>query len=133
MSNISAPERVRDTTTARPNSTCMSLASALRLFEKASHPAIAQAGSCEAVQATASTKIVERIRILTPSARFSNQFVNEKLIFVGIGHETIEKAHAPARTPGLIDVGRRRTHRRAGDVDMRPGRLLDESLYELRG
>src|ERR1700733_9148664 len=104
MSNISAPERVRDTTTARPNSTCMSLASALRLFEKASHPAIAQAGSCEAIQATASTKIVERIRILTPSVRFSNQFVNETLIFVRFGDKTIEEPHTPARSPGLIDV-----------------------------
>src|ERR1700727_540680 len=132
MSNISEAERVRDTTTARPSSTCISLASALRLFEKASHPAIAQAGSCEAVQAAPSAKIVESIRILTPSARFSNQFVNDKLIFVGIGHKTIQKTNAPARTPGVIDVGRRRTHRRACDVDMRPRRLLDESLDELR-
>src|ERR1700690_1313288 len=132
MSNAFDSERVRDTTTARPNSTCMSLASARRAFEKASHPAIAHAGPIEAVQAAASAKIVDRIRILTPSARFSNQFVNENLIFVGIGHETIEETHAPARTPGLIDVRRRRTHRRAGDVDMRPRRLLDESLYELR-
>src|SRR5277367_5054293 len=132
MSKAFESERVRDTTTARPNSTCMSLASARRAFEKASHPAIAHAGSGEAIQAAASAKIVDRIRILTPSARFSNQFVNENLIFVGVGHETIEKTHAPARTPGLIDVGRRRTHGRARDVDMRPGRLLDESLYELR-
>ena len=110
----------------------MSLASARRAFEKASHPAIAHAGPIEAVQAAASAKIVDRIRILTPSARFSNQFVNENLIFVGIGHETIEETHAPARTPGLIDVRRRRTHRRACDVDMRPRRLPDESLDELR-
>src|ERR1700727_3528704 len=103
MSNISEAERVRDTTTARPSSTCISLASARRLLEKASHPAIAHAGSCEAVQAAPSAKIVERIRILTPSARFSNQFVNENLIFVGIGHKTIEQTHAPARTPGVVN------------------------------
>src|SRR5277367_4173903 len=133
MSKAFESERVRDTTTARPNSTCMSLASARRLLEKASHPAIAHAGPTEAVQAAPSAKIVDRIRILTPSARFSNQFVNETLIFVGVGHETIEETHAPARTPRLIDVRRRGTHRRAGDVDMRPRRLPDESLYELRG
>src|SRR5271169_154519 len=96
MSNMSEPERIRDTTTARPNSTCMSLASARRLLEKASHPAIAHAGSCEAVQAAASAKIVDPIRILTPCGQFSNQFVNEKLIFVRVGHETIEKTHPPA-------------------------------------
>src|SRR6202045_3830374 len=127
MSNISAPERVRDTTTARPNSTCMSLASARKAFENASHPTIAQAGSCEAIQAAANAKIVDRIRILTPFARFSDQLVNENLIFVGAGDKAIEEAHAPTRTPGLIDVGRRRAHRRACDVDMRPRRLFDES------
>ena len=110
----------------------MSLASARRLLEKVSHPAIAHAGPTEAVQTAPSAKIVDRIRILTPSARFSNQFVNETLILVGIGHETIEETHAPARTPGLIDVGRRGTHCRASNVDMRPRRLFDESLDELR-
>src|ERR1700683_3595168 len=133
MSNISEPERVRDTTTARPNSTCMSLASARRLLEKASHPAIAHAGPTEAVQAAPSAKIVDRIRILTPSARVSNQFVNETLIFVGAGHEAIEETHAPSRTPGMIDVRRRGTHCRAGNVDRRPRGVSDESLYELRG
>src|SRR3984885_2886541 len=133
MSNAFDSERVRDTTTARPSSTCMSLASARRALEKASHPAIAHAGSGEAVQAAASAKIVDRIRILTPSARFPNQLVKEKPILVGVRHETVGKTDAPSRTPGLIDVGRRRTHRRARDVDMRPGRLLDESLYQLRG
>jgi hypothetical protein len=44
----------------------MSLASARRLLEKASHPAIAHAGPTEAVQAAPSAKIVDRIRILTP-------------------------------------------------------------------
>src|ERR1700678_1937453 len=123
MSNISEPERVRDTTTARPNSTCMSLASARRLLEKASHPAIAQAGPTEAVQAATSAKIVDRIRILTPSARLSNQFVNENLILVGVGHETIQEPHAPARTPGLIADNRRRPPRRACDDPARPRRF----------
>src|SRR4029077_10014470 len=66
MSNTLESDRVRDTTTARPNSTCMSLASARKALENASHPAIAQAGSSEAVQAATSAKIVDRIRIQTP-------------------------------------------------------------------
>ncbi len=47
----------------------MSLASARSAAEKASHPAIAQAASCDAVQtAAASAKTVDRSRILNPSA-----------------------------------------------------------------
>ena len=75
----------------------MSLASARRLLEKASQLAIAQAGPCEAIQAAANAKIVDPIRILTPCGQFSNQFVNVKLIFVRVCHETIEETHAPAR------------------------------------
>jgi hypothetical protein len=44
----------------------MSLASVRKALEKASHPAIAHAGPCEVVQAAASAKIVDRIRILAP-------------------------------------------------------------------
>jgi hypothetical protein len=44
----------------------MSLASVRRALVKASHPAIAHAGSRDAVQAAVSAKIVDRIRILTP-------------------------------------------------------------------
>jgi hypothetical protein len=44
----------------------MSLASVRKALEKASHPAIAHARPWDKVQAAASAKIVDRIRILTP-------------------------------------------------------------------
>ena len=68
-SNTFESERVRETTIARPNSTCMSLASVRRAAEKASHPVIAHARSAVPLEAAAaSANIVDRNRILTPSA-----------------------------------------------------------------
>src|SRR5208282_1506224 len=132
-SNTLESERVRDTTIACWNSTCMSLASARRAAEKASHPVIAHAPSCDAVQTAAATaKTVDRSRILTPSALVLESVRPATLIFVGVGHKTIQKANSPARTPGLIDVRGRRAHRRPRDVDMRPRSLFYESLQELR-
>ena len=67
-SNTFELERVRETTIARPNSTCMSLASVRRAAENASHPVIAHARSPVPLQAAASAKIVDRNRIFEPSA-----------------------------------------------------------------
>src|SRR5690606_32065186 len=52
--------------------------------------------------------------------------------FVMIAHEAIEKADAIARRPGLADLAGRRVHGRAGDIEMRPRRITDEALEELR-
>src|SRR5207237_2738100 len=53
--------------------------------------------------------------------------------FVMIGHQPLQQANAVARAPAVIDVGLRRPHRGAGDVEMRPRRVVDEALQELRG
>src|SRR5262245_47191277 len=54
------------------------------------------------------------------------------LALVMIAHKWVEQPHAPARAPALVDIGLRRAHRRAGDVEMRPRRRADETLEELR-
>src|SRR5215203_2649899 len=51
---------------------------------------------------------------------------------VVILHQPIEEAHAPARRPALVDLVLGRAHGRTGDVEVRPGRLVDEALEELR-
>src|SRR5258708_39873702 len=52
--------------------------------------------------------------------------------FVMLGNQVIQQANAKTRSPALIDVGFRRPHRRSRDVEMRPWRVIDEALQELR-
>lgn len=50
-----------------------------------------------------------------------------------IRHQFIQEPHAPARAPAFVDVAGARIHAGAGDVEMRPRRLVgDEALDELR-
>src|SRR5258707_791594 len=51
---------------------------------------------------------------------------------VMLGHQMVEQAHAPARPPALVDFVLRRAERGAGDIEMRPGRLADETRQKLR-
>src|SRR5262249_28286214 len=53
-------------------------------------------------------------------------------LLVILGDQPFEQAHAETRAPALVDVGLRRAHGGAGDVEMRPRRLVDEALQELR-
>src|SRR4051812_30659746 len=51
---------------------------------------------------------------------------------VVIGDQAIQQAHAIAGPPTVVDIGFRRAHRRACDIEMRPWRAVDEALQELR-
>src|SRR5258708_20027770 len=55
------------------------------------------------------------------------------LCFVVIRNQPLQQANAKPRTPALIDVGFRRAHRGSRDIEMRPRRVVDEALQELRG
>ena len=54
------------------------------------------------------------------------------VIFRFVADQPVEQANAVARTPAVVDVGLRRAHRGPGDVEMRPRRVVDETLQELR-
>ena len=61
--------------------------------------------------------------------------ISEGLALVIVAHETVEDAHTPARAPARlarIILAAHAAHRRAGDVDMAPGLVIDEALQELR-
>src|SRR4051812_24916303 len=47
-------------------------------------------------------------------------------------HERIQEPHSESRAPTPIGLGLWRAHCGAGNVKMRPWRLLDEPLQELR-
>src|SRR5262249_39255215 len=49
------------------------------------------------------------------------------------GDQVVQQPHPPARPPALVDVGLRRAHAGAGDVQVGPRGLGDESLQELGG
>src|ERR1700712_4175778 len=53
--------------------------------------------------------------------------------FVVFGNQPIQQANAVARTPAVIDLGLRRAHRGSRDIEMRPWRIVDETLQELGG
>src|SRR5262245_34589381 len=50
-----------------------------------------------------------------------------------IGDQPVEEADAPAGGPTLIELAARRVHGGAGDIEVRPGGVLDEALDELGG
>src|ERR1700753_2784070 len=52
---------------------------------------------------------------------------------VVIRNQAIEQAHAVTRSPALVDLRLARAHRGPRDVEMRPWRVVDEALQELRG
>src|SRR3954471_10480762 len=51
---------------------------------------------------------------------------------VMVGDQPIEEPDAPSGAPASVDFGLRRTHAGAGDIEMRPRRLVDEALEKLR-
>src|SRR3954465_2010422 len=53
------------------------------------------------------------------------------LLLVIVRHQPIQETHAKARGPALVDVALRRTHAGAGDVEMRPRRLVDKAQENL--
>src|SRR5262249_47543849 len=50
-----------------------------------------------------------------------------------VRNEPIEQPYSPARGPTAVDVGLRRGKSGAGNVEVRRGRIVDETLQELRG
>src|SRR4051812_48307601 len=50
---------------------------------------------------------------------------------VVIPDQPVEEPYAEARAPGSVDLGLRGIERSAGNVEVGPGRFLDESLDEL--
>ena len=144
MSKTSVSLRARETTSAWPNSTCRSLAAARSLSMKASQPAspgLACAGAAQRQSARTASPNPDRItraprRLSEPTAILSRHHDagnnGERSTLVIFGDQAVEQPDAPTRSPGLVDLVRRRTHRRAGDVEMRPGRIVDEALEELR-
>src|SRR6185369_9694399 len=67
-----------------------------------------------------------------PSCFADGRTALQSFALVMICHQTIQEADAVAASPALVDVGLRRAHGGAGDVEMRPGRAVDEALEELR-
>src|ERR1700730_2639401 len=59
--------------------------------------------------------------------------LQSSLCFVMLRDQPLQQANAKARTPALIDFGFRRAHGRARDIEVRPRRVVDEALQELRG
>src|SRR4051794_41461813 len=53
------------------------------------------------------------------------------LLLVIVRHQPIQETHAKARGPTLVDVALRRAHAGAGDVEMRPWRLVDKAQEKL--
>src|SRR5262245_66215860 len=53
-------------------------------------------------------------------------------LLVVFGHQPVQQAHAEAGAPAAVDLALRRAHGSAGDVEMRPWRLVDETLQQLR-
>lgn len=53
-------------------------------------------------------------------------------LFMVIRDETIQEPYAPAGAPARIDVVAGAVHGRAGQIDVGPGRVLDEALQERR-
>src|SRR6202166_5289685 len=53
--------------------------------------------------------------------------------FVIFRDQPLQQANAIARTPAVIDLGFRCAHRRSRDIEVRPRRVVDETLQELRG
>src|SRR5262245_27525654 len=54
-------------------------------------------------------------------------------LLVAVGDQAVEQAHAPARGPARVDLVAGGVHGGAGDVEMGPGGVLDETLQELGG
>src|SRR6185437_5659311 len=52
--------------------------------------------------------------------------------FVILRDQPVQQAHAEAGPPALVDLGLRRSHRGPRDIEMRPWRIVDETLQELR-
>src|ERR1700722_2031532 len=126
MSKTSTSVLAREKTSELENSTCMSLAVRRSLAMKASQPVSAGLAAAGAGAPAIANKMKA-----TPG-RHSIALSSIRPLFVVIGDQPVEQAHAPARAPGLVDFARRRSHADAGDVEMRPGRAIDETLQELR-